>query len=184
MATSEEFMTYISDQLSDAGVITCRKMFGEYTIYCDTKVIGMVCDGQLFLKKTNAGFRLLKEVCEVPAYKGAKPSFLITSTDDREYLTKLVRASWSELPYPKPKKKKLKNNCDDAQYVCFCSKVTEEMIAEAISKGASSPEEVIEATGAMKNPDCKVNNPKGICCYNDIVRIIAEHFEKQSIEVK
>ena len=161
MSTSEEFMVYLSDQLRDAGIITYRKMFGEYALYCDSKVIGLVCDGQFFLKKTDAGRKLLKEVCEAPAYDGAKPSFLITSTDDREYLTKLVRATCSELPYPKQKKKKVKNNCDSGEYVCYCSKVTEKMIAEAVTNGADSPEKVILATGAMKDPDCKVKNPKG-----------------------
>ena len=159
MSTSEDFMVYLADQLSDAGEITYRKMFGEYALYCDAKVIGLVCDGQFFLKKTDAGRSLLKEVCEAPAYKGAKPSFLITSTDDREHLTKLVRATWAELPFPKPKKEK-KRLCDN-EYVCCCSKVTEKMIAEAVTNGADSPEKVILATGAMKDPDCKVKNPKG-----------------------
>ena len=161
MSTTEEFMVYLTDQLRDAGIITYRKMFGEYVLYCDSKVIGLVCDGQFFLKKTEAGRRLLKEVCEAPAYNGAKPSFLITSTEDREYLAKLVRATCSELPYPKQKKKKIKNNCDNEEYVCYCSKVTEKMIAEAVRGGADSPEKVIEATGAMKNSDCEINNPKG-----------------------
>ena len=161
MSTSEEFMFYLADQLSGAGEITYRKMFGEYVLYCDSKVIGLVCDGQFFLKKTDAGRKLLKEVCEAPAYAGAKPSFLITSTDDREYLTKLVRATCSELPYPKQKKKKVKNNCDSGEYVCYCSKVTEKMIAEAVTNGADSPEKVISATGAMKDPDCKAKNPTG-----------------------
>jgi len=161
MSTSDEFMVYLTDQLRDAGIITYRKMFGEYALYCDSKVIGLVCDGQFFLKKTDAGRRLLKEVCEAPAYNGAKPSFLITSTDDREYLTKLVRATCSELPFPKQKKKKVKNNCHNVEYVCYCSKVTEKMIAEAVRDGADSPEKVIAATGAMKNSNCKVNNPKG-----------------------
>ena len=161
MSTSQEFMFYLADQLSGAGEITYRKMFGEYVLYCDSKVIGLVCDGQFFLKKTDAGRRLLKEVCEAPAYNGAKPSFLITSTDDREYLTKLVRATCSELPFPKQKKKKVKNNCHNVEYVCYCSKVTEKMIAEAVRDGADSPEKVIAATGAMKNSNCKVNNPKG-----------------------
>ena len=159
MSTSVEFMVYLADQLSDAGEITYRKMFGEYVLYCDSKVIGLVCDGQFFLKKTDAGRKMLKEVCEAPAYEGAKPSFLITSTDDREYLTKLVRATWDELPFPKPKK--AKNKPGDPEYVCYCSKVTEKMIADAIGDGADSPEKVIAATGAMKDPHCEVKNPKG-----------------------
>ena len=58
-------------------------------------------------------------------------------------------------------KKKVKNNCHNVEYVCYCSKVTEKMIAEAVRDGADSPEKVIAATGAMKNSNCKVNNPKG-----------------------
>ena len=152
-------MIYLTDQLSDAGEITYRKMFGEYVLYCDSKVIGLVCDGQFFLKKTDAGRKLIKEICEAPAYKGAKPSFLITSTDDRRYLTKLVRATWNELPFPKPKKAKKVQG--DHEYVCYCSNVTEKMITEAVRDGADSPEKVIAATGAMKNPDCEVKNPRG-----------------------
>lgn len=159
MSTSEEFMIYLSDQLRGAGVITYRKMFGEYALYCDSKVIGLVCDGMFFLKKTDAGRKLLKEVCEAPAYEGAKPSFLITSTDDREHLAKLVRATWHELPFPKPKKAKKRSR--DDEYVCYCSRVTENMIAEAVINGADSPEKAISATGAMKDPDCEVKNPKG-----------------------
>ena len=159
MSTSEEFMIYLADQLSGAGEITYRKMFGEYALYCDSKVIGLVCDGQFFLKITKAGRELIKEVCEAPAYEGAKPSFLITSTDDREYMTKLIRATWRELPFPKPKKTKTVKG--DPEYVCYCSKVTEKMIAEAVRKGADSLQKVITATGAMKDPDCEVKNPKG-----------------------
>ena len=78
-----------------------------------------------------------------------------------EFMTYPVRATCNELPYPKQKIKKVKNKCDHEEYVCYCSKVTEKMIEEAIRDGADSPEKVIEATGAMKNSNCEVNNPKG-----------------------
>jgi len=55
MSTSEEFMVYLSDQLRDAGIITYRKMFGEYALYCDSKVIGLVCDGQFFRSVRGSG---------------------------------------------------------------------------------------------------------------------------------
>jgi len=48
--------------------------------------------------------------------------------------------------------------------------VTEKDIAIAIKeKGAKTVDEVIKLTGAMVNSNCKVNNPKGTCCYSDIV---------------
>lgn len=56
-------------------------------------------------------------------------------------------------------------------YVCYCNKVTEEDIRNAIViNGARTVKEVISITGAMQNSNCAVNNPKGVCCYSDIVK--------------
>ena len=52
MASKIEFVEYIADQLKSAGVITYRKMFGEYGFYCDGKFFAVVCDDQLFIKIT------------------------------------------------------------------------------------------------------------------------------------
>lgn len=74
-----------------------------------------------------------------------------------------------------------KNNIDSdntGKYICYCNKVTEDDIANAIlNKGAKNVEEVISITGAMKNSNCKVNNPKGICCYSDIVATFKRYFK-------
>lgn len=108
MPSNPEFVLYVCDQISDAGEITYRKMMGEYCVYCNQKVIGLICDNQFFLKITDAGRALLTEINEQPAYKGAKPSFLIEALDDRAYISEVVRATYEELPAPKPKKKKIK----------------------------------------------------------------------------
>lgn len=55
------------------------------------------------------------------------------------------------------------------EYVCYCNHVTERDIEEAIIAGAQSVEDVIKITGAMQNSNCAANNPKGTCCYPDIV---------------
>ncbi|WMJ81659.1 TfoX/Sxy family protein [Clostridium sp. MB40-C1] len=109
MASNIEFVEYVCDQISGAGNITYRKMFGDYGVYCNEKIIGLICDNQFFLKITKNGKELLHEAIEAPAYKGAKPSFLIESLDDREYLSEIVSVTYKELPMPKPKKKKIKN---------------------------------------------------------------------------
>lgn len=57
------------------------------------------------------------------------------------------------------------------EYICYCNHVTEKHIIDAIKNGASTIKEVIEVTGAMKNSNCEVNNPKGTCCYSDIVYV-------------
>lgn len=61
------------------------------------------------------------------------------------------------------------------EYVCYCNHVTEQDIVDAIRDGAQTVQEVIDKTGAMKNSNCAVNNPKGTCCYSDIVYVFEKH---------
>jgi DNA transformation protein and related proteins len=107
MASDLEFVEYVCDQISAVGSIAFRKMFGEYAIYCDRKVIALVCDNQLFIKPTASGRSLIGNVVEVPPYPGAKPYFLIEDRlDDREWISALVRITEREVPMPKPKARK------------------------------------------------------------------------------
>ncbi len=107
MASDLSFVEFVVDQIENAGVITFRKMFGEYAVYCDGKVVALICDNQLFIKPTEAGRSFIGDVVEAPAYPGAKLSFLIgDKLEDREWLSQLIRVTVKELPEPKPKKKK------------------------------------------------------------------------------
>src|SRR5690606_30165669 len=107
MASDQKFVDYIVEQIEYAGKITAKKMFGEYGIYADEKMFGLICDNKLFIKPTNAGRAFIGDVTEAPPYPGAKPSFLIEDKiEDRKWLSELVRVSVNELPMPKPKKKK------------------------------------------------------------------------------
>ena len=102
MASDKNFIDFILEQLEGAGEITARKMFGEYAVYCDGKVFGLVCDNKLFIKPTKSGRAFIGEVTEAPAYKGAKPSFLIEEKiEDRDWLCELVRITVKELPAAK-----------------------------------------------------------------------------------
>ena len=107
MATEINFVNFVSDQIRNSGEITAKKMFGEYGIYSDGKLFGLICDNKLFIKPTNSGRKFIGNVVEAPPYDGAKPSFLIEDKiEDSEWLSELVRISLKELPSPKPKKKK------------------------------------------------------------------------------
>lgn len=106
MASHLEFVEYVCEQIGGAGIITYKKMFGEYGIYCDGKIIGLICDNQFFVKKTAAGAQLYPECEEAPPYNGAKPYMVIDSMDDNKFMSKFIRATFDELPAPKPKKKK------------------------------------------------------------------------------
>ena len=107
MATDLEFMEFLADQMAGAGEISYRKMFGEYAVYLDGKVVALVCDNQLFVKPTAAGRAYIGAPVEAPAYPGAKNSFLIEDAfEDREWISELIRITARELPKPKPKKPK------------------------------------------------------------------------------
>ena len=109
MASDQDFVDFIVDQIQSAGKITSKKMFGEYGIWCDGKITLLICDNLVFLKPTEAGRAYIGDVVEAPPYPGAKNSFLIEDRfEDREWITELVRVTAAELPEPKPKKKKKK----------------------------------------------------------------------------
>ncbi len=109
MPSQQQTIDFLLDQLADAGMMTSRKMFGEYALYCDTKVVAFVCDDQLFVKPTDAGRAFLKTVVEKPAYPGSKMYFWISGElwDDSDWLSDLIRVTAAALPLPKIKKRKL-----------------------------------------------------------------------------
>ena len=43
MASNLDFVQYVADQCADAGEIITKKMFGDYGIYCDNKIFGLIC---------------------------------------------------------------------------------------------------------------------------------------------
>jgi TfoX/Sxy family transcriptional regulator of competence genes len=111
MASNIDFVKFIIDQIGNAGVISYRKMFGEYAVYCDKKVIALICDNQFYVKPTDSGRSFMEDVLESPPYPGARNYFLIEDRiDDREWMCELVRRTARELPEPKVKKQAQKKS--------------------------------------------------------------------------
>ena len=108
MSSQQKTVDYIIEQSAAAGTMTAKKMFGEYGLYCDGKVMAFVCDDQLFIKPTEAGRAYLGTVTEAPAYPGSKLYFLIDGDrwDDADWLAGLVKVTADALPAPRPKKGK------------------------------------------------------------------------------
>jgi DNA transformation protein len=109
MATSESTTDFILDQLSSVPKVHVRKMFGEYALYCNDKVVALICDDQLFVKITPAGKAVVGDrYAEGIAYPGARPSILVSASDleDHERLSELIRVTSAALPPPKAKKPK------------------------------------------------------------------------------
>lgn len=110
MSSRPELVQYIAEQCSDAGTITVKKMFGEYGIYCDGKIFGVICDDQLFIKITDAGKQQMPSLKTAPPYEGAKPYFVFSAVDEKDVLSTFVLATCEELPMPKQTKKRRKEH--------------------------------------------------------------------------
>lgn len=106
MAAEQRTVDYLLEQAAGAGAVSSKPMFGEYGVYVDGKMIGSICDDQLYVKPTAAGRRHAEPVSEAPSYPGAKPHLLIEADrwDDAEWLGDLLRVTAAELPIPKPRK--------------------------------------------------------------------------------
>ena len=104
MASNADFVQFIVDQCSGAGEITVKKMMGDYCIYCDGVLFGLVCDNNLYVKPTYQGAAKLHDVVMRSPYPGAKEHFLIDDVDDRDSLVALIKATLPALPQRKTKK--------------------------------------------------------------------------------
>ena len=103
MATSASSIDHLLDLLAPLPV-SARKMFGEYALYLDGKVVALVCDDQLFLKPTSGALTALPGSPTAPPYPGAKPHLLVTDAlDEPDRVALALRAIAADLPAPKPK---------------------------------------------------------------------------------
>ncbi len=106
MATEKETVAFILDTLGSKH-FAARAMFGEYALYADGKVVGLVCNDLLYVKITPQSIEL-ESICEKDApYEGAKPYYLVEEEQLRsiENLGEILAAIARALPKPKPKKK-------------------------------------------------------------------------------
>ena len=107
MGSSLDTVTYIADQAGLGRRLSHRKMFGEFALYVDGKVVALVCDDQLFLKPTDEGRTYLGTVREAPPFPGAKNFFLLSAEiDDPDRLGEALSVTARALPEGKPKRAK------------------------------------------------------------------------------
>lgn len=97
MATDAHIAEAILGRFLPVGNVRIRKMFGEYALYLNGKMIAAIADKQLLVKMTAAGH----------PYPGAKPHFLIDwEAKSPQWLAELALVTYEALSTPPPKKKK------------------------------------------------------------------------------
>jgi TfoX/Sxy family transcriptional regulator of competence genes len=106
MSSDREFISFVCEQLRGAGEISSRRMFGEAAVYLQDKVVGLVCDNQLFVKPTEPGRSKIGVPVDAPPFPGASKWFLMADLDDPEFLADLIRTTADALPVPKLRAKK------------------------------------------------------------------------------
>ena len=103
--TADTVLAMFADALGDQ-VVTARRMFGEYGLYCDGRFFGLICDETLFLKPLPEVRAAMRAPDEAHPFPGAKlwlrPG--AEEMDDPEQLARLVRIALAHLPTERPKK--------------------------------------------------------------------------------
>jgi TfoX/Sxy family transcriptional regulator of competence genes len=77
MATSKETVEFILSKLRHPDRISAKKMFGEYGLYADGKMVAVICDDRLYVKIAPASEELEKQCEKGEPYPRAKPHYLI-----------------------------------------------------------------------------------------------------------
>lgn len=104
MATDPGFIEYVHEQAAFGARLSHKRMFGEYAMYLDGKVVAFACDNSLLLKPTAAGKALLPRVTPGKPYPEAKDYYVVDEfLDDTPLLQRLLQATADVLPAPKPK---------------------------------------------------------------------------------
>ena len=104
MASSQEYLDYVLEQLNGLEEITYRKMMGEYILYYKGKIVGGIYDDRLLVKPVASAITYMKNLVYGCPYTGAKEMLLVKEVDDSSFLRGLFETIIDELPTPKKKK--------------------------------------------------------------------------------
>ena len=104
MASSEGYLDFILDQLSELDEITWRKMMGEYILYYRGKIIGGIYDDRFLVKPVKSAVAMMPNAVMERPYEGAREMLLVDNVENRDFLKELLEAMLNELPTPGKRK--------------------------------------------------------------------------------
>ncbi len=105
MATTQDFIEFVCEQIHGNYNIRYKKMFGEYMVYVNDKPILLVCDNTVFVKKLNEIENLLKNADVGVPYNGAKEHYIL-DIENNELVSDVIEILERITPLPKKKIKK------------------------------------------------------------------------------
>lgn len=107
MSTQKETVEFILKKLGDKQ-FSVRAMFGEYALYADGRVVGLICDDQLYVKILPESVEL-ESICDKDeAYPGSKKFYVVEEgmLSTLRHLPEILLDIAKALPVPKKKKPK------------------------------------------------------------------------------
>lgn len=107
MATTNEYVEYVCEQIKGIGEVRYKKMFGEFMVYVNNKPVIIVCDNVPYVKKLECIEEEMKEAQTGLPYKEAKEHYIL-DIDDVAFCRKILTKVEEVTPIPKPRKKKEK----------------------------------------------------------------------------
>lgn len=107
MATNADYIEYVCGQIQDVGVVTSKKMFGEYMVYVNAKPVLLICDNTVFVKMLDCIADEMKDADTGNPYNGAKLHYIL-DIDNAEFAKEIILKLAAVTPIPKPRKKKPK----------------------------------------------------------------------------
>ena len=104
MPSSEQYLEYVLEQLSDLDEISYRAMMGEYIIYYRGKIVGGIYDDRFLVKSVKSAMSMMSDASMELPYEGAKEMVLVDDLENKAFLNELFEKMYDELPAPRKRK--------------------------------------------------------------------------------
>lgn len=98
MSCTQEYVDFVCAQLSGAGNISTREMFGECCVLVDDKPVALTCENLTFVVMHPAIAKLMKGAWTSHPFKGAKECYVL-EIENKEKALSVVKTL---LPVIKP----------------------------------------------------------------------------------
>ena len=99
MATTQDFIEFVVNQIDDVWQPLYKKMFGEYMVYVHRKPLLLVCDNTVYVKMLESLSAVLGEAEKGFPYQGAKEHYIV-DVEDRDLLSQVIEILEQEIPFP------------------------------------------------------------------------------------
>lgn len=103
MATTNEYIEYVCEQIKGIGEVRYKKMFGEFMVYVNNKPVIIVCDNIPFVKQLECIKVKMQNAEKGYPYNGAKEHYIL-DIDNKDFSKFIVEEIEKVTPLPKKKK--------------------------------------------------------------------------------